>query len=229
MTSTFGKWLLTFLIILAWTESIHAETIHLRCAGTPVSFHFEQGQQLKCLCSTVSNAVSFLKELGLEADDTISIRMVSELTGTHESSLFGISHPATHEIEILTYEIAAKLPVDEKDSFGLELNEEIWCSFVAHELAHVVIDRYIDPRIEAHTTAEYIAFVTQLSILSDGTRAALLNKQSGIEAYRTTAEMSELYYLLAPNRFAVKCYLHFQAQTDPKETIQHLLQQGNGF
>ena len=41
--------------------------------------------------------------------------------------------------------------------------------------------------------------------------------------------MSELYFLLDPNRFAVKCYLHFISLENPRTFVEQLIRKGNGF
>jgi hypothetical protein len=110
----------------------------------------------------------------------------------------------------------------------MDMTEELWCSYAAHELAHAISSQYINPKIKTHLAGEYIAAVTQLTVLSSETRDRILKKHQDIGAYKSLAEMSEVYFLLAPNKFAVKCYLHYVSQENPKEFIEHLIDKGNG-
>ena len=38
--------------------------------------------------------------------------------------------------------------------------------------------------------------------------------------------MSELYFLMDPNKFAVKCYKHFLSLKDPRTFIEELVREG---
>jgi len=108
------------------------------------------------------------------------------------------------------------------------ISEETWCSYVAHELSHVVSDQYINPATKSHLAGEYIAAVTKLAVLTSESREKALKKFPNIEAYKSRGEMSVYYYLLAPNEFAVKCYLHFVSLDKPNDFIERLINEENG-
>ncbi len=112
---------------------------------------------------------------------------------------------------------------------GVEMSEELWCGYAAHELAHVISCRYLSSKVEARTTGEYIAAVTQLTVLPEEIREKILLQYKGVTAYQSREEMSELYFLLDPHKFAVKCYLHFISLENPKRFIELFVKEGNGF
>ena len=50
-----------------------------------------------------------------------------------------------------------------------------------------------------------------------------------VDAYQSIEEMSELYFFMDPNKFTVKCYLHFISLDDPKAFIAQLLEAKDDF
>ena len=65
--------------------------------------------------------------------------------------------------------------------------------------------------------------MTQLAVLKSENRAKILKNYREVDAYKSMNEISILYYLLAPNEFVVKCYLHFMSLDNPRKFIERLL------
>lgn len=200
----------------------------LKCADFPVAFEYEGPEEIKCVCETARAAVTFLKTLGLETTEVITIRLVEHLPPHQIHNLVGCYNPSSREVDLLTYSKAVELSQENKSMLGIGISEETWCSYAAHELSHAVSDQYINPATKNHLAGEYIAAVTQLAILTSESREKALKKFQNIEAYKSRAEMSVYYYLFAPNEFAVKCYLHFVSLDKPKEFIERLVNEENG-
>lgn len=213
-----------FFISLA----ISATTSYQCCSDTPVVFTYENPDELKCLCSTANAAIAFLTSIGLETTDCTTIRVVNHIPTNQAHTLFGAYDCSTQEVYMLTYSKAAELSKGDQQAFGIDMNEDLWCSFAAHELAHVISEKFLGSQIRAHTAGEYISYVTQLTVLATETREKVLATYRDVEAYQSRNEMSELYYLLDPNRFAVKSYLHFISLKEPKKFIKRLCKEGNG-
>ena len=138
-------------------------------------------------------------------------------------SLVGCYNPNSREVDLLTYPKSVELAQKNKSMQGIGISEDIWCSYVAHELAHAISSQYISPEVKNHTAGEYISAVTQLTVLTPESRKKILKKYQDIEAYKSMHEMSIYYFLFAPNEFAVKCYLHFISLDKPKEFINNLV------
>ena len=222
-------WSLLVLHLSLFTGATCYAATTVRCSDVPVAFSYNGPQDLKCLCSTSTAAISFLKAIGLKTTDGIIIRIVEHIPTQQKHTLFGSYSPTSQEVFILAYSKSKTLSREGDKVFGVELTEDLWCSFAAHELAHAISNKYINPRIKAHTAGEYISSVVQLAVLTPETREKILKRYIDVEAYQSREEMSELYYLLDPNRFAVKCYRHFIALKEPVKFIDLLIHEGNGY
>jgi hypothetical protein len=205
-----------------------AYAARLKCADFPVAFEYEGPEEIKCVCETARATVTFLKTLGLETTDVITIKLVDHLPPHQMHNIVGCYNSDSSEVDLLTYPKAVELSQKNKSMLGIGISEEIWCSYAAHELAHAVSNQHINPATKNHLAGEYIAVVTQLAVLSHETREKILDKFPNIEAYKSRAEMSAYYYLFAPNEFAVKCYRHFESLAKPKEFIERLVNEENG-
>ena len=205
-----------------------AYAARLKCADLPVVFEYEGPEEIKCVCETARAAITFLKTLGLETTHVITIKLVENLPPHQIDTFVGCYIPRTREVYLLTYSKAVELLKNDQSMLGIGISEETWCSYAAHELSHAVSDQYINPTTKNHLAGEYIAVVTQLTVLTSESREKVLKKFQKIEAYKSRAEMSFYYYLFAPNEFTVKCYLHFVSLDKPKEFIERLVNEENG-
>lgn len=213
-------------VFLGVATNTHA--IRISCNDSLVDFEYEQPGDLKCLCATAKLTIDFLQSIGLETTERITIKVVARIPSSENYKLIGSYNAKTKEVSILSYLKTVELSQEKKQIFGITLNEELWCSYAAHELAHVISSQYINPKVPAHTAGEYISTVTQLMVLSAPVREKILARYNDINAYKTRAEMSEIYYLFAPNQFAVKCYLHFMSLEKPSEFIDQLTKEKKG-
>lgn len=222
------KALFLTLLLCIFAGPTFAAPPELRCLSVPVVFSFERPEDIRCLCETATTAVDFLQSLGLQAASVITIRVVKDIPSHQGQKLVGSYNPTSKEVLILDYEATEKLAREGLQIFGQEVTEELWCSYAAHELAHAISLEHLNPRIKNHTAAEYIAAVTQLAVLNPATRQTILESYADVKPYRSRREMSDLYFLFDPNRFAVKCYLHFISLRNPEEFIERLLKEGSG-
>ena len=228
MVVLLSRWILLVILLCLSISEGFSDTTSLRCSEVPVAFAYDDPHELKCLCSTSKAAIAFLKTIGLQTTDCITIRIVKEFQGQQAHTLFGLYNTTSLEVSIVTYSKAEVLSQGGQ-VFGIDLTEDLWCSFAAHELAHAISEKFLNPKIKAHTAGEYISSIVQLAVLTPSTRENILERYKDVKAYQSREEMSELYYLLDPNRFAVKCYRHFIALKDPRDFIDRLIHEGNGF
>lgn len=222
---------LSIVLLLGWEScgTAKAETTRLTCSNTVVSFEFEQPEELRCLCATVESAIGFLRSVGLEATDEITVRIVNEIPSNLDHTLIGSFNSRSQEVKLLTFSRTSELTKKRNPIFDLEMTEELWCSYAAHEIAHAVSSRYLNPRVRNHTAGEYISAVTQLTVLPERIRRQILDNNKSAVPYQSLSEMSEIYFLFAPERFAVKCYLHFIALDNPADFIEQLTKTGTFY
>jgi len=206
-----GCRLLAFAIILSLFSGpgLSADTATINCKGSPVTFECDSDSDFRCLCSSVNAALDFLASIGPTTNDRITVQLVDHFSLSADHTLIGSFDPVTYEVFLLNYAKVIELVETDKLMPGIAMSEELWCSYVAHKLAHVISCEYLSPCINPHTAGEYISAVTQLSVLPARIWGEILNRYADIEAYHSRSEMSELYFLMDPNKFAVKCYKHF--------------------
>lgn len=217
---------LLLLVISVFTVSfgpLTAHAVRLRCADSQVAFEYEDAKEIKCVCETAKATIIFLKTLGLATTEVVTIKLVDNLPSHQSSHLIGYYDPASREVNLLTYSKTVELSQSNRSFLRIDVSKDIWCSYAAHELAHAISSQYLLPESNNHTAGEYISAVTQLSVLAPESREKILKKYKIVEAYKSMSEISILYFLFAPNEFAVKCYLHFISLDDPKEFIERLL------
>ena len=218
---------LIFLQCILFSWSPPADALRFRCANFPVAFEYEDSEELKCVCETARATITFLKTLGLETAEVITIRLVDHFPPDQAHNLIGCYNQSSREVDLLTYSEAVRLSLEDKSTLNIDINEDIWCSYAAHELAHAISSQHIRPEIKNHMPGEYISAVTQLAVLTPEARDKILKKYQDIEAYKSISEMSEVYFLFAPKKFAVKCYLHFISLSNPKKFIERLINEEN--
>lgn len=222
--ATVSKLLIFFLLLCIGSSwNLPANAARLRCADIPVIFEYENTEGLRCVCDTARAAISFLKQLGLETTDPVTIRIVDHIPLWQKNKLIGCYDTTTRKVDLLTYSKVLKGPQGSNAVMGIAMSEDLWCSYAAHELAHVISSQYIGSEIKTHIAGEYISAVTQLAVLPPESLEKVLTKHQNIAAYKSMTEMSELYFLFAPNAFAVKCYLHFMSLENPKVFIKQLV------
>jgi hypothetical protein len=220
----------TILIqVLFANVTFSAHETRLRCSETTVTFFNNSGESIRGLCSTATATIHFLKSIDLETTENITIRIVEHIPDKKQADLFGTYNAETREVTILSYAKFEELARKNKKFLGIAFTEDVWRSFAAHELAHAISDQYISQDINNHTAGEYISAVTQLTVLTPESREKILNNYQNIGAYKSIDEISILYYLFAPNKFAVKCYLHFMSIDKPKEFIEQLVVKEDEF
>ena len=66
-----------------------ANASRLRCADLPVAFEYEESGEIKCVCETARAAIVFLKTLGLETTEVITIRLVDDFPSHQMHNLIG--------------------------------------------------------------------------------------------------------------------------------------------
>lgn len=206
-----------------------ANALRLRCATLPVAFEYERSEDVNCLCETAKATTIFLRTLGLETTEVITIKLVDNLPTHQKHHLIGRYNAATREVDLLNYLKAVELSKRNKSTQSVEISEDVWCSYAAHELAHAISSQYTRQESNNHTAGEYISAVTQLTVLAPESREKILKKYKNVEAYESMSEISILYFLFAPNEFAVKCYLHFISLDNPKEFVERLLKTDDEF
>lgn len=224
MRQTFAKRL--FIILCSFTAFGLGQTVQaasLRCSESPVLFDFERNYGPGCLCEAATKAIDFLMSLGLEMRGHVTVKLTNNISFRGSDTLFGSYNPKTRELLVLTYPKARAFISEQENVSDIELSEGLWCGFAAHELAHAVIHDNYGRRTPSRFAEEYIACITQLMVLGRDDLENFLNEYGDVEGYASINEMTDTYYFLDPQRFAVKCYRHFLSLKNPAQFVDRLL------
>jgi hypothetical protein len=215
---------------LVYSTPVSAYGASLDCTESSVTFEWDEAGAVECACPAAKASIAFLESLGLETRQPINVKLVKQVPSSLDSNVLGIYAPVNaNEIVLLNYKRAAETSQLYKPQVKIDMSENLWCGYVAHELAHAISGQYHSSRATNRLAMEYISAVTQLAIFSTETRKMFLKTHGGVDAYQSIAEMSELYFLLDPNKFAVKCYLHFISLDNPKAFVRRLFEENDGF
>ena len=209
--------------VIALGIGLSAQAGSLRCSNDLIVFTFEKNEGLECLCETATKTINFLESMGFQTTDCITIKIIEDFPSRNSHNLFGSYNPKAQEVSMLTYSKAKYLSSKQELVSGLEMTKDLWCAFAAHELAHAIVNQS-QVKIDASRCAEeYIACVTQLSVLASETLENFMEAYGSVDAFTSMDEMSYTYYLLDPNRFAVKCYRHYLSLSNPAKFIDQLI------
>jgi hypothetical protein len=216
-------WLGTFLI-LGDVAAVEPP----RCAGTGISVPQWAEAEREQVCLAAEAAIRFLRDAGFayENGHELTVRPVEKPPAHYFGREFGHFDVQRNEICMLPL-AAATRATGERGVFDMPMNEALWSSYVSHEVAHAVAERHFAAGVRRFTASECIAGVTQLVTMQPALREAILARYPGLAPYRSTAEMSSLYYLMAPAQFAIKVYLYYIDLGDGGPALlQRLLDKG---
>lgn len=191
------------------------------CTVPGVTVNSDRAVDGELACKAAGKALAFMRNQGFEVNTRFSLYLVdrplslhgTEVKGTYDSRRFRIEVPSFSQAQVM----AQRHP-----PFGMSMCEDMWQSFVVHEVAHAVAQanfNLLEPPLEAH---EYIAYVVQIATLPEPLRQRLLASFDTL-AFRHERQISRTFLQLEPEVFAVKAYRHFSAHPDPQAFFQRLL------
>ena len=190
------------------------------CAGAPVTVFFGSRSDRALVCEGAAKAVEFLQSHGLEASAPLRVQLrdtLPECCGAH----IGFYDANSDTVELLTYAVGVIRSAG-NPPFGVPMDERLYVSYAAHELAHAVADKNFKTIPASHLVHEYVAYVTQFSTMQSELRSTVLSRYD-VGAYEDARAVSLLYYYLDPCAFGVKVYLHFLQTPDGGTFLQDLV------
>lgn len=159
------------------------------------------------VCEGVRRAREFMRAHDFGVDHAFRVVVRDDFPPGGAAGELGAFDKARSEIRMVSLRAATAMSAQDPP-FGVAMDERLYVSFVAHEAAHAILalDRPAAslPRV-AH---EYLAYVVQLATMDSLVRGRILDANP-VDGFARDAEIDETYYLLAPNTFGVKAYLHF--------------------
>jgi hypothetical protein len=207
--------------VLLWALCGGALAATVTCPQSALRVAADAPRDAELACQGASRAVGFLSGLGLAAPPGLLIEVVDALPELYGTGQLGSFHARSGRVQVLGYaqcrEILRNYPL-----FGLDLDEDLYRSIVAHEVAHAFAATNYSGRGTAIVAQEYLAYVTQFIALPPALRQRIL-EASDIRAFAHDSSISETFYFLDPHAFAIAAFGHFAAHKDGPGFIRRLL------
>ena len=169
-------------------------------------------------CAAADEALAFLDANGLSTTEPIEISIVSRLPKEGVAEALGCYDQRDRQIHVLDLASCRS----KGRILGLPVDAELHRSVIAHEVAHAAAAPRFAVARPGLAAQEYIACVAQISVLSEGTRARILERHPGT-GFETTAEISSTIYLMDPNFFAAQAWRHFMKPENGAAFLRRLL------
>lgn len=173
------------------------------------------------VCVAAIATIELMQNYGFEPPPRLEIEIRDSVDARQVNRHFGHFDPFEGRIAVMSWK--ACLQVDRaRKPFGLEMSHALHRSIIAHEVAHAVAEwnfLVAEPSLAAH---EYLAYVFQIAGMPHVLQQAVL-KQIDVPAFEKAEEITETYYSLNPDYFALKSFRHFMQAEDKLRLIRRLL------
>lgn len=191
------------------------------CAGTGVSVAAENADDARFACRGVIEAVDFLAERGFAVRKPVKVEVVESIDVIPGASVLGIYDPKADVVKVLARSAFSSGTADDT-VLGLPIDDDLYASIFAHEVAHAVIYQNLGGQKLPFAAHEYLAYAVQLATLSVPERERVLARFPGA-AFTELEQVSEVVLGMDPDRFAVKAYQHFRKLDDQDAVLRRLL------
>lgn len=209
-----------FLMVIRGVAPVGAEERAMFiCPSVPIHVGSVFDKEQTLVCNAAEKARGFFLTHGIEIKRKIHIRLHQEEIENHANHI-GLYHAKKDLIDMVTLEHARHHCLEEPP-FDIQMNEELYSSFVIHEISHAIADQN-SGSTQSLIGQEYLAYVAQFSTMEPSVKNKIL-REYNIKPFASVEDMSLTYYELNPNAFGVKSFLHYQSLTDKSSFIQGLL------
>lgn len=175
-------------------------------------------QEWGLVCEGVQRANNFFEDHGLHFLDNIELQVHNGGIENRPNHL-GLYDAPQKRVHLLSFSEAQK----DRRVFDLPMTKSLYVSVIVHELAHALADQHFVPGATSTLAHEYIAYVAQISSISEEERSRILARYD-LEGFSQLDDVSVTYYQLAPCAFGLKAFLHYRELENQKDFIRELLQ-----
>ncbi|WP_341540370.1 DUF6639 family protein [Marinobacterium mangrovicola] len=173
------------------------------------------------ICQGAREALVFLANYGVTPTGSIQIEVVDSPQEHNGGAAFGSYDRRTGRISLMSMAAISGLEETPK-MLGQAMDYEHFRAGVAHEIAHALFHQNGPDAQLSNAAQEYLAYATQLAVLPEPQRRQLI-ESADVSAWQSGDTISEVYMAFAPEKFAVKSYLHFIQMSDPQAFVKTLL------
>lgn len=212
---------LAALALLASLSSALAGPATFTCPGQGITVYGSDTGMRETICSSAADALRFLERYDLRPQRTIQIHIVEKALQHGGYSAYGSYNGQTDRIELMSLR-AVLDSVTPPTMYEEPFDRAHYRGAIAHEIAHAVVQHNGHVKPLSKSAQEYLAHATQLSVLPAERRAEII-RIADVGPWEPEDVISDIYMAMAPNRFAVKSYLHLTQHQDPDRFVRTLL------
>lgn len=196
------------ILVTALSLATASEADTLACDNGFVTVEHSAKTLGQTICDASDTALAMFGQCGLELSDPVTISVVD----TVQEDCLAVYHCGKQFIEILAPDVMEHLR--NPDSLFAELPNDIFFeSVVVHELSHALYDHTPCPFSDCVATSEYLAYNFQIDSLPADSKTQIMAKID-IERRITRDEINAMMLFLAPDRFALKSWVHLGQRPD---------------
>lgn len=200
-------------LLLSWPA--HAQPVS--CEGMNVIA--PKAEDARLTCEAAARAKALFAGCNIPPlSRPVNIELIEE----NDANCFGLFHCGEDRIEVLTPSAMAAKRRD--DSFFADLPiDRFFQSIIVHELTHAAIEDAPCPFAFCLARDEYVANVMQMMSLTPEQRHHVEELTDLVGRRISRDELSATMYFMAPDRFAVKSWMHFTQRDDPCGFLGHIV------
>ena len=209
----------SILLAIPVVPVIAAQPVVTVCGPSTIEVHHARDAWEAALaCAGTADAVQFLEPSGLVLPLRIRIELVTELPPGLAPSAAGYYDVAGQRVLVPHFDHF----LQNRTWFGVPATAELYQSVVAHESAHAIAACHIGDRKLPLAAHEYVAYVTMLATMEEGSRDRVLDANPGT-GFDHPVQINNLRYVLEPEQFGVESYRHWLALPDSPGFLRRLL------
>jgi hypothetical protein len=169
----------------------------VRVAGGPA-------EDALAVCAAAHSVSAFFRSVGLPRTAAIRVLLVERMPTEHAGNVLGCFTPRDARVTVLSFQAASS----RGRWFGQAMDRPLYASLVAHEIAHALAWCNAAGNPLGVRAAEYVAYVAMFATMDPARRQAILAEDPEIR-FDSERQISDDFYYIAPNRFAIAAYRHF--------------------
>ena len=220
-----GTWTRTICIPILTASLISAPAAakSVFCYNPNVEVAAQTSEIEKEACTASELAIEFLSRYGLKTKRQIRISIVEQPIHIHSYSAYGSYDSRNDLVQVMSPQAIHQVTPSPQINNQL-LNLIRFHGIVAHEVTHALIlqNSQLSPMPVGTAAQEYLAGVTQMSIMPPEIRDKVI-RSADVGPWESGDVISITYMEIAPLRFAVKSYLHFQKLPVAAKFVDELL------
>lgn len=155
------------------------------------------------ICQAAVQGLSLLARYGLASPKRLTIQVVDANPRLPEG-VTGCYDRGTETISMLSLS-GCRRHLVKRRPFGEEFSEDLFASFVAHEVGHAVAAANFMVARPSRLAHECIAYIVQFGAMSPALRRRILGHFRHVKA-GSLADLTPALWLFRAEEFAVRCY-----------------------